>query len=98
MDGNKLPTHSTHVSLVVEEHLFPRFCLLTGSSMKVRTRSGCSVADLLCGQLGTDPRYLAERIQTIFLDGRVVDHPETAIVRSGSLRQPAPFAASHVQD
>ena len=84
MDTSELPPHSTHVSLVVEEHLFPRFCLLTGSGMKVRTHSGCSIADLLCGQLGIDPRYLAERIQTIFLDGQVVDHPETAIVRSGS--------------
>ncbi len=70
--------------LRVREDLLPRFSLLTGGGFIVCARTGRSIRDLLCGQLGVPPDYLEKRIQTIFLNGRVVDDPQIAIVRPDS--------------
>ncbi|HYW79977.1 MAG TPA: hypothetical protein VE890_10400 [Thermoguttaceae bacterium] len=47
-------------------------------------QTGCSVRDLLCGELGIAPEYVDTRIQTIFLNSRTVDDPQSAIVTPGS--------------
>lgn len=73
-----------HLSLKVAEDLLPRFCLLTGDGFIVRVRAGCSIRDLLCVQLGVPTEYLQTRIQTIFLNGEVVDNPQVAVVPSDS--------------
>jgi len=73
-----------HLHLKVREELLPRFCLLTGGGFIVRARTGRSIQDLLCGQLGIPPDYLEKRIQTIFLNGKAVDDPEAATVSPGS--------------
>jgi len=70
--------------LTVGEDLLQCFCLLGGSGFTIRARTPCSVAELLCGQLGVAADYLAGRVQTIFLDGSVVDDPATATVAAGS--------------
>ena len=70
--------------LTVRKDLLGSFCLLTGSGFEVHARLGCSVKELLCGQLGIDPDYLANRIQTILLNGKAVDDPATAIISPGS--------------
>jgi len=72
------------LSLTVSEDLLPRFCLLTGSGFIVRAAAGCSVHDLLCGPLGIAGDYLEQRIQTIFLNGTVVDDPRAATVPADS--------------
>lgn len=61
-----------------------KFCLLAGSGFRIRARLGGSVRELLCGQLGIEPSYLENRIQTIFLNGHVVDDPDLAVVPPGS--------------
>ena len=68
------------VRLVVEQGLLDRLCLLGGAGFTVRARAGCSVRELLCGQLQIEPDYLAQRIQIIFLNGKAVDDVDTAIV------------------
>ena len=73
-----------HLYLRVREDLLPRFRLLTGGGFTVYARTGRSIRDLLCGQLGIPPDYLEKRIQTIFLNGKAVDDPQIAIVRPGS--------------
>lgn len=45
---------------------------------------GCSIESLLCTQLGMNPAYLEDRIQTIFLNGKPVDDVNRAIVKEGS--------------
>ena len=70
----------TCVRLTVEQGLLDSLCLLTGAGFAVRARTGCSVRDLLCGQLQIEPDYLANRIQIIFLNGKAVDDVDTAIV------------------
>jgi hypothetical protein len=44
-----------------------------------------SVSSVLCEQLGIDEEYLRDCVNTIFLDGKPVDHAETASVRAGSV-------------
>ena len=84
MNESKLAAPPTRVSLTVTATFLGRLCLLTGSGFTVRARLGCSVRQLLCGQLGVPTDYLDERIQTIFLNASVVDDPDTAIVAPGS--------------
>ena len=44
---------------------------------------GCSIKDLLCNQLGIHEDYLADRIQTIFLNSKVVDSVDGTIIDAG---------------
>lgn len=43
-----------------------------------------AVAEFITGQLGWAPEYLRDRISTIFLDGKVVDDPATAMMTDGA--------------
>lgn len=45
----------------------------------------CLVSSFLVDQLGIDPGYVERRISTIFLDGQVVDAPDAATLRDGSV-------------
>ena len=73
-----------HLSLFVKPKLVPIFFQLLASGFSVNVRAGCSVKQLLCSQLGIHKKYLAERIQTIFLNAKVVDDVNSAIVNEGS--------------
>jgi hypothetical protein len=73
-----------HLCLTVTEERLPHFCLLAGGGWTMAARVGCSVEDLLCGQWGVSREYLADRVGTIFLDGRVLDDPRRAAVADGS--------------
>jgi hypothetical protein len=73
-----------HLSMQVSPKLIPLFFQLLGQGFSVDTRSGVTVRDLLCKQLGIHEDYLAQRIQTIFLNAKVVDDVNTAIVAKGS--------------
>lgn len=54
-----------------------------GVSMPVRT--GCSIRDFFCGQLGLPEEYLDQRIQTLFLNARPVDNVNTAVIQEDSI-------------
>ena len=73
------------LSLLVKAQLIPIFFQLLGHGFKVNVQTGCSIKELLCNQLGIDEDYLSERIQTIFLNARVVDDVKSAIVNEGSV-------------
>ena len=68
------------LSLVVDVKLVPLFFQLLGHGFCVNVQTGGSVKELLCNQLGIHEDYLAQRIKTIFLNARVVDDVNTAIV------------------
>jgi hypothetical protein len=70
---------SVQLLLTIVDDLLPRFCVLAGSGFTMAVRTGCSLQDLLCGQCGVPSAYLKRRIQTIFLDGSVVDDPHVAL-------------------
>jgi len=71
--------------LLVRAELVPIFFQLLGQGFKVNIQTGGSVKELLCNQLGIDEDYLAARIQTIFLNAKVVDDVNSAIVIEGSI-------------
>jgi hypothetical protein len=50
----------------------------------VKTFVGCNIKSFLTQQLGISPEYIAERIQSIFLEGRPVDDIDSAMVHDGS--------------
>ena len=68
------------LSLIVNAKLVPLFFQLLGHGFYLNVQTGCSVKELLCNQLGIHEDYLAQRIQTIFLNFKVVDDVNSAIV------------------
>ena len=50
----------------------------------VKVQVGCSIKMMLCRQFDLSPKYVEERIQTIFLDGKAVDDIDSAIIKDGS--------------
>ena len=74
-----------HLCLQVNPKLIPLFFQLLGQGFSVDTHSGVTVKDLLCKQLGIHEDYQAQRIQTIFLNAKVVDDINTALIAEGSI-------------
>ncbi|NNL75673.1 MAG: hypothetical protein HKO68_04980 [Desulfobacterales bacterium] len=70
------------LSLYVNASLVPLFFQLLGHGFYVSVQTGCSVKELLCDQLGINEDYLDQRIKTIFLNGKVVDNVQSAIVQA----------------
>jgi hypothetical protein len=77
-------TSGEHLSLHVKPKLIPIFFQLLGHGFYVNVQTGVSVKDLLCKQLGIHKDYLAQRIQSVFLNSSVVDDVASAIVHDGS--------------
>ena len=57
------------------------FSLLLSQGVVLKTQVGCSITELLCTHIGIERSYLENRIQTIFLNGEVIDDLETTMVR-----------------
>jgi len=74
----------TNINLTVKPDRMSLFSPLLGQGFTLKIRTGISVRDLLCRQIGVSDDYLDQRIQTIFLDGKVVDNVDTAVIRQGS--------------
>ena len=72
------------ISLTVNASLIPAFSQLLQNGFWIKGNVGCSVKSFLCEQFGLSPEYLEKRIQTIFLDGDVVDDVERATVEDGA--------------
>ena len=74
----------TNLSLVAEPKLFERFLLLLQKGVKVTARIGSTVISFLCDDLGLSPEYVDNRIQTLFLNGKAIDNPDTALLKEDS--------------
>jgi hypothetical protein len=72
------------IVLDLKEKLASRFAGLFSSGVMVAGRTGCSLRDFVCEQLGIPEDYLEQRIQTIFLNGKAVDDYEAALVTDGA--------------
>ncbi|MGO9136862.1 MAG: hypothetical protein ACLP9S_17745 [Syntrophales bacterium] len=77
-------TSPRNISLTVEAGLIPAFSQLLQNGFWIKGYVGCSVKSFLCEQFGLSPEYLEKRIQTMFLDGDVVDDVERATVGDGA--------------
>ena len=80
MMANIDDTSADRLSLIVNAKLVPLFFQLLGHGFSVNVQTGTSVKELLCNQLGIHEDYLAQQIQTIFLNFKVVDDIKSAIV------------------
>ena len=77
--------NNTNLSLTLEKTLIPVFYQLLSHGFAIHAQLGCTIKELLCGQLGIKDDYLEERIQTIFLDYKTVDDVNSAVIREGSI-------------
>jgi hypothetical protein len=58
---------------------------LLESGLRLDVMVGCSLARLLCEQVGIPKDYLDNRIQTLFLNAKAVDNVDTAAVADGAV-------------
>ena len=73
-----------HIELDVDPSAIAQFLPLLQKGVGVAARTGCSVRQFLCDQVGIADAYLDERVQTLFLDARPVDDVDNAIVHDGA--------------
>jgi len=81
-----LPPHlsTKRLCLYLEGKLIPTFFQLLQQGFGAKIMIGCSIKSFLCEQIGLDPEYMENRIQTLFIDGKPVDDMNSAIIRDGS--------------
>jgi len=72
------------LSIVVNSNLIPFFFQLLGQGFMVNAPANCSVREMICDQLGIPGDYLEESIQTLFLNGNVVDDLDSCIIKEDS--------------
>ena len=77
--------NTSNLSLTLEKTLIPVFYQLLSQGFAIQAQLGCTIKELLCGQIGIKDDYLEERIQTIFLDYKTVDDVNSAVIREGSI-------------
>jgi hypothetical protein len=68
------------LTLLVRPELVPAFNELLQSGVVVGAPIGSTIQTFLCETLGLKPQYVEERIQTIFLNGKAVDDPASAVI------------------
>lgn len=73
-----------NLSLVVEPKLLGKFLQLLQKGVKVTARIGSTVRSFLCDDLGLSAEYMDKRIQTLFLNGKAIDNPDTALFKEDS--------------
>ena len=73
-----------HLCLVIDENQLHHLFLILQSGFFLKIQVGCSLKTFLMGEIGLSPEFIEERIQTIFLDGQVVDDLDSAIIKDGS--------------
>ena len=78
----KYPT--VNLSLTPEPDKIQGFFPLLQRGVMVKVQVGCSIKTMLCNQFDLSPKYVEDRIQTIFLDGKTVDDIDSAIIKDGS--------------
>lgn len=70
--------------LHVDASCVPLFYSLLEKGVVLSGRTGCTLRDFLCDQLGLSGDYIDQRVQTLFLDARPVDDVDGTVVKDGS--------------
>ena len=71
--------------MTVEPEMVPRFLSFFQKGVFMRGKAGSSVFSFLSNECGISPDYIEERIQTLFLNGRVIDDLHTSRIADGSI-------------
>lgn len=70
----------TPINGVADKDSIHLFSPLLQKGFKVPAKLGCTLNSLLHNQFGLSKSYVSQRIRTIFLNGKPVDDPATAMV------------------
>lgn len=70
----------TDLFLVLRPELAPLFLDFFQRGVFVKAQVGTTIQAFLCQDLGLDPQYVKDRIQTVFLNGKAVDDPGSAVI------------------
>lgn len=68
------------LTLVVEPGLMPSFYELLQRGVAVEALIGSTIQSFLCETLGLNPDYVEKAVQTVFLNGKAVDDPASALI------------------
>jgi len=71
--------------MMVEPEMVPRFFSLFQKGVFIRGKMGNSVFSFLSNECGISRDYIEERIQTLFLDGKVIDDLHASKIEDGSV-------------
>jgi hypothetical protein len=66
--------------LLVRPEVMQAFRDLLQKGVLVRAPIGSTIQSFLCETLGLDPQYVERTIQTVFLNGKAVDDPASAVI------------------
>jgi len=72
------------LNLIMDENHLNTLSIILQQGFLLKAQVGCSMKRFLIEGIGLSPEYIAERIQTIFLDGSPVDDLDSAIIKDGS--------------
>lgn len=70
--------------LTMKPEQIREFFPILQQGFRVTARVGCTLRKLLCVQFALGSDYVAERVTTIFLNGKATDDLDDAVVRDGS--------------
>lgn len=73
---------SVEIKITVAENRLSLMRLVFGYGIRFEAPAGTRVSDFLQQALCTDADYIENRIQTLFMDGRAVDDPESEEIHS----------------
>ena len=79
------PEVETSLELQVPPTLLPRFFRILQQGFTLRTTVGRSVAAILFQELGLSGEFLDAKVQTLFLNGKTIDDPHSAVVSDGAV-------------
>lgn len=82
-----METHNSkpqHLRIAVKTRQIAFFFRFIESGFRLRVKTGLSIRELFCDQLGVSRDYYDDRIQTVFLDSKPVDNDATALVYDGA--------------
>jgi hypothetical protein len=74
----------TELEIVIKKFTPDLFSLIFQQGVNVKVRTGISVRNFLCGNLGLSPEYVENRISTIFLNGKPVDNIDSSHIKDKS--------------
>jgi hypothetical protein len=79
-NDNEKKTLEPDLYLVVRPEVMPAFHELLQRGVLVRAPIGSTIQSFLCETLGLDPQYVERTVQTVFLNGKAVDDPASAVI------------------
>lgn len=69
------------LAITIKKYIPEAFSTIFQQGVKLKIRTGISVRDFLCGNLGLSTEYVENRISTIFLNGQPVDNLDSSHIK-----------------